>query len=254
MRRLIIHGFAGSLVSFLTLLGAVPVAAQTTQSLAASQTWDYVVLGNSIGTLWFEHYGAMIESDQSVEVNYHNYYVPRQKASALLASVTTDPDLQNDIANAEIITIGIGFADMRWAVTMWGSERRNPDSEGMNEAIGEFCRTYDALLAEVISLADPTAIIQTMDVYFPYVRSHEERGIYESTKQDWARFNECILASGRRYGVSVAQVHEAFNGPLGDDDPAEKGYLDFWGKHSSEEGMQVIAEQFQILGYEHRLP
>ena len=253
MRRLLVHMFAGILATFFILLGVVPVAAQTTRSLADPPTWDYVVLGNSIGTLWFEHYGAMIESDQSVKVIYHNHYVPRQKASALLANVTSEPDLQNEIADAEIITIGIGFPDMRWAITMWGSERRNPDSEGMNEAIREFCLAYDNLLAEVISLADPTVIIQIMDVYFPYVRSHKDRGIYESTKQDWARFNECITAAGRRHMVSVAQVHEAFNGALGDDDPAEKGYLDFDGKHSSEEGMQVIAEQFRSLGYERLL-
>ena len=165
MRRLLVHMFAGILATFFILLGVVPVAAQTTRSLADPPTWDYVVLGNSIGTLWFEHYGAMIESDQSVKVIYHNHYVPRQKASALLANVTSEPDLQNEIADAEIITIGIGFPDMRWAITMWGSERRNPDSEGMNEAIREFCLAYDNLLAEVISLADPTVMIQIMDVY-----------------------------------------------------------------------------------------
>ncbi|PUB11104.1 SGNH/GDSL hydrolase family protein [Yoonia sediminilitoris] len=253
MRRQLFHRFAGSLAAFFFLLGVVPGAAQTTRSSADPQTWDYVVLGNSIGTLWFEHYGAMIESDQSVKVIYHNHYVPLQKVSALLANVTGEPDLRNEIADADIITIGIGFADMRWAITMWGSERRNPDSEGMNEAIREFCLTYDSLLAEVVSLAGPTVIIEAMDVYFPYVRSHKDRGIYESTKQDWARFNECIMAAGRRHRVPVAQVHEAFNGPLGDDDPAEKGYLDFDGKHSSEEGMQAIAEQFRSLGYERLL-
>ena len=50
----------------------------------AGRTWDYVVLGGSIGTQWMEHYGAMIEADLSVEVVYHDHYFPFKKVSELL--------------------------------------------------------------------------------------------------------------------------------------------------------------------------
>ena len=242
-------GFLGALTTA-ALISAMPSARADGRSPdVAGQAWDYVVLGSSIGTQWSGHYGTLIETDLSVQVIYHDYYFPFKKVLALLNDVTENPKVRDDIANAEIITIGVGFADMRPAITMWGSERKNPDSEGMNKAIHEFCVTYYAMLAEVVSLAAPSAIVQIMDFYFPYVAAHKDRGIYESTKKDWKRFNECIFAAGRRHGVPVAQVHNAFNGPLGDDDPLAKGYLDAGGKHSSEEGMRVIAEQFRSLGY-----
>ncbi|SMX24060.1 SGNH/GDSL hydrolase family protein [Boseongicola aestuarii] len=232
-----------------SLSGATFAKADETPSGVAGQTWDYVALGGSIGAQWMKHYGALIESDLSVEIVYYDHSFPFQKVSALREKVTGEPNIREDIVNAEVITIGVGFADMRPAITLWGSERKTPDSEGMNGAIHEFCLAYDAMLSEVVSLAAPTTIVQIMDFYFPYVEAHRDMGIYESTKQDWKRFNECIATAGSRHGVAVAQVHKAFNGPLGDDDPAKKGYLDSGGKHSSEEGMQVIAEEFRRLGY-----
>ncbi len=62
-------------------------------------------------------------------------------------------------------------------------------------------------------------------------------------------FNDCIVRAGRRYGIPTARVFRAFDGPSGDEDPAERGYLAADGRHPSEKGKVLIAEELRKLGY-----
>jgi lysophospholipase L1-like esterase len=111
------------------------------------------------------------------------------------------------------------------------------------------------MLTELLSLTSPTdTIIRTMDFYYPYVVKDQERGIYDQTKRYWQEFNKCIIQVSRNHGVPVANVFEAFHGSSGNEDPGERGYLAWDGKHSSEEGMKVIAEEFRKLGYGYAAP
>ena len=55
------------------------------RSAKEEKTWDYVILGSSIGTWgWTEYYGDYIENDLGVNIVSHSYYVPSQRASMLL--------------------------------------------------------------------------------------------------------------------------------------------------------------------------
>jgi len=51
-----------------------------------------------------------------------------------------------------------------------------------------------------------------------------------------------------------AKVHEAFNGPAGDEDPAGKGLLAFDGFHANKAGHALMAELLRDLGYVPLLP
>ena len=93
-----------------------------------------------------------------------------------------------------------------------------------------------------------------MDFYYPYVGRDREKGIYDQTKRYWQEFNESIVEVARKHGIPVAKVFQAFHGSDGTDDPVKKNYLDQDGRHSSEEGMRVIAAEFQKLGYEYAAP
>ena len=89
------------------------------RSAKEEKTWDYVILGSSIGTWgWTEYYGDYIETDLGVNIVRHSYYVPSQRASMLLQNLQNKEELRDDIRNAEVITIGVGFADMRFGFTM----------------------------------------------------------------------------------------------------------------------------------------
>lgn len=214
------------------------------------ETWDYVVLGSSIGTWWTKYYLELIESDLGVKIQYHYYYVPSQPVSALLANVMNNKQLREDVRNAEIITIGVGSADMFKAIDDY-SKFSQSDRQKLEEAVEIFRETYNSMLSEVVSITSPTdTIIRIMDFYFPWVGRYKEMGVYSSVKQYWMKFNECIIQAGSQYSIPVAHVFEAFNGPLGDDDPADKDYLSLDGKHPNVKGMKLIAEEFRKLGYQ----
>jgi lysophospholipase L1-like esterase len=274
-----------NVIFFLSILLLIIPIHQAT----AEETWDYVILGSSIGTRgWTEYYGDYIETDLGVTIVRHDYYVSDQKASMLLKSLiiedygsaneeeqvpndaertmeeklmaaliqdTVDKmmakaeELRDDIINAEVITIGIGFADMRDVIQLYGAGGSN-QRQRINEKLKTFRETYDAILSEILSLNNSTdTIIRVMDFYCPYVQSHKDSGIYEDTKHHWMEFNKIITEVAEKHGIPVAKVFHAINGPHGDSDPNEKGYLSDE-IHLSDEGYQVVAKLFRELGYE----
>jgi len=220
----------------------------------AGETWDYVILGSSIGTWWAENYGALIEADLGVKIVYHSYYVGGQPVGQLLQNVIRYEKLREDIRNAEVITIGSGVYDMYFdAISRYTSGAIN--RQEMEKKVKAFRETYGSMLDEVLSLASPSdTIIRTMDFYYPYVGKDQEKGIYNQNKRYWQKFNKSIVQAARKRGIPVATVFAAYNGLDGNDDPVDKGYIASDRLHPSEEGMKVIAEEFRKLGYEYTSP
>jgi lysophospholipase L1-like esterase len=220
----------------------------------AGETWDYVILGSSIGTWWAEYYGDLIESDLGVKLIYHDYYVSAQPVSGLLENIRNDERLREDIKKAEVITIGIGFADM-YIDAIRGYTFGSYDRQEMEQKVKAFRETYDSMLDEVLSLASPSdTIIRVMDFYYPDVGKDQEEGIYKQNKRYWLKFNKCIIKSARERNIPVANVFTAYNGLDGNEDPVEKGYIADDRLHPSEDGMDVIAEEFRKLGYGYASP
>ena len=214
------------------------------RSAKKEKTWDYVILGCGKGTWgWTEYYGDYIETDLGVTIVRHDYIWPGLWASMLLENLQNKEELRDDIINAEVITIGVGFFDM-YNATLYSPHL-------INEKLKTFRETYDAILSEILSLNNSTdTIIRVMDFYCPYLRLYTDRGIYEDTKRYWMEFNKCIAEVAEKYGIPVAQVFQAMNGVHGDDDPREKGYLVPGGKNLSDEGYKVVAKLFREIGYE----
>ena len=214
------------------------------RSAKKEKTWDYVILGSSIGTWgWTEYYGDYIKNDLGVTIVRHDYFMPTQMASMLLENLQNEEKLRDDIVNAEVITIGIGFADMD-TILYYPPHR-------INEELKTFKETYDAILSEILHLNNSTdTIIRVMDFYCPYVKYHKELGIYEDTKRYWMEFNKCIVEVAEKHSIPVARVFKAMNGIHSDDDPQEKGYVVPGGKNLTDEGYKVVAKLFRELGYD----
>jgi hypothetical protein len=229
-------------IAFITILFPISLI----RSAKKEKTWDYVILGGIEGTLgWTEYYGDYIETDLGVTIVRHDYMWPKQWASMLLENLRNKEELRDDIINAEVITIGIGFADMNYAALY--------STHPINEKLKTFRETYDAILSEILSLNNSTdTIIRVMDFYCPHLHLYTDRGIYEDKKRHWMEFNKCIAEVAEKHGIPVAQVFQAINGVHGDDDPNEKGYLasDEYEYYLSDEGNKVVAKLFRELGYE----
>ena len=227
-------------IAFITILFPIsPI-----RSAKKGKTWDYVILGCDIGAWgWTEYYGDYIETDLGVTIVRHDYMWPTQLASMLLENLQNKEELRDDIINAEVITIGIGFADMD-TILYYPPHR-------INEELKIFKEAYNAILSEILSLNNSTdTIIRVMDFYCPYLHLYTDRGIYKDTKRYWMEFNKCIAEVAEKHGVLVAQVFQAINGVHGDDDPNEKGYLASDGQYLSDEGYWVVAKLVRELGYE----
>ncbi len=239
------------------LLGVCPsVEAQSpvTQSAVEGQTWDYVVLGSSIGTWWSKNYGRLLESSLSVRIVYHDYAVGEQTIANLLSNVMSKERIREAIRGAQVITIGCGFQDTSAAIidaVYFGPY----DPKRLDQKVKDFQVAYDSMIDEVLKLASPSrTMIRLMDFYCPFVRVYKEHATYDVIKQYWMKFNDCIIQAGRRAGIPVAQVFAAFNGPDGNDDPVVKGYIAGDGKHPSDLGKDAIAAEFCKLGYECARP
>jgi hypothetical protein len=135
-------------IAFITIL--FPVS--STRSAKKEKTWDYVILGGAIGTWgWTEYYGDYIETDLGVTIVRHDYHWPMQWASMFLEDLQNKEELRDDIINAEVITIGVGFYDMNYAVLY--------SSHPINEKIKTFRETYDAIFSEILSFTKTQNVI-----------------------------------------------------------------------------------------------
>jgi len=242
-------------VGVLLLLGTcVTTKMETAPPELAAETWDYVILGSSIGAWWAEYYGDLVESDLGVKLVYRNHWAPGQLVWELLRNIRIDETLRSDIKEAELITIGVGINDMFYEIET-SVAGGLVDKDRLSKKLDTLRETYDTMLTELLSLTSPTdTIIRTMDFYYPYIGRDQEKGIYSETKRWWQEFNKRIVEVAGKHGIPVAKIFEAFHGSGGNDDPAEKNYLDADGRHSSEEGMKVIAAEFHKLGYEYASP
>jgi lysophospholipase L1-like esterase len=221
-----------------------------TQSANKEKIWDYVILGSSIGTRgWPKYYGDYIENDLGVTVVSHNYSTNYQGPSELLETLRNKEELIEDVRNAEVITIGVGFNDMYNAVRFHGAGGSNQPQK-IAEKLKSFREDYNAALNEIISLSSENTLIRVMDYYCPYAQSHKDSGIYEDTKHHWMEFNKVISEVAEKHDVPIAQVFQAMNGEDGNADPNVQGYLSSDGKHLSDKGYQVVAKLFRELGYD----
>jgi hypothetical protein len=176
--------------------------------------------------------------------------------------VQNDEKLRADIRQAELVTIGVGFADMYFdCMTDYpglGTHERKQRKESrrkVEKKVQIFRETYDALLDEVLDLASSTdTVIRVMDFYFPFVAMYREMGIYDETMHYWKAFNECIINSARKHNIPVAHIFLLFNGANGDEDPVEKGWIAYDGLHPNEIGKELIAAEFRKLGYQYIEP
>jgi len=117
--------FIVALIVIVFIIIIIPIS--PIRSAKKEKTWDYVILGSYLETCgWTEYYGDYIETDLGVTIVRHDYMWPSQLASMLLENLRNKEELRDDIINAEVITIGVGFYDMNYA-TSYSPHRINEE-------------------------------------------------------------------------------------------------------------------------------
>ncbi len=262
-----------TLVVFLALFAAtVPSPA------AAAGGWKYTALGDSIGTGLFAFKGYVpryrdyAAADTGVSVSLTNLSQNGWTSTDLLNALKTNSTFRSSVQGSQIVTWDIGGNDLRAARDSYkGGTCGGADNQDcLRATIKSLESNWDGIAAEILTLRPiSSTIIRTMDIYNPYVNTdkaadswHDDNGdlvddgpggptdfVIFKTYLD--QVNTYIAGTRTRFGIPVAGVYAAFNGPDGTADPSDspRRYITFDGLHPNDTGHKVIADLLRGLRY-----
>jgi len=239
----------------------VPLAQNAATAVAENSdtTWDMVVLGDSLlagdmSTLP-EAYAAYIEEDLGVEVEIQNLAVGGETTGSLLANVSKYPWYREPLQEAEIVLISVGGGDLpRMAKRFFGGECGGTDNQDcLREQLEDSKANWDALLAEVVLLADPRETL--IRPIIPGILEYYAR-VYKNQTDDIEVYNSYVIAlyehiarSCAEWDIPALDLYALYDGPNADPSlPQIAGTGD--GVHVSDKGDAVIAGLLRKLGYD----
>jgi len=217
----------------------------------ATAEWLYVALGDSEAVCcgirsYPEYYAEFIEQDLNVRVSLRNLGASGITSEDLLRRLGRE-DYRNLIKEAQVVTFVITMNDLLLCA--------QGDRECAEEKLTTAMANYTAIIEEILTLTSTEdAIIRTQTYDNPFVNEWKEQGVFEERKSMMDRWNGQIVEIATQYGIPVARVYRDFNGPNGDQDPGDKGYISTDGFHNNDAGARRMAQLLQELGYEPLAP
>ncbi|TFF94265.1 SGNH/GDSL hydrolase family protein [Candidatus Thorarchaeota archaeon] len=231
------------------------------------ETWNLVSLGDStptgygVGTenSYVSIYAKYIEEDLGIHVAVHNWATNETRTVADWAeAIRHDEQLREDLMNAQVITIWLGWHNVIPSITVHGENSsieltRTLDVHRLREATHPMRDSYNRLLSEIVALAPPhEARILIADVGIPalFVRTYKEYGVFDEFKKHaYESWREYIIQSAGKYEVFVVHTSEVVNDPNHDQQMAPE-YMQADGIHFNEAGHKLIAQIHREIGYE----
>jgi lysophospholipase L1-like esterase len=222
--------------------------------------WDLVVLGDSLVaedmSVLPELYAQHIEQDLGVKVEIHNLAIGGETTDSLLKNVQKYPWYREPIQEAEVILISVGGGDFaRRELRYFGGDCGGSDNqECLREELARAQRDWDALLAEISSLASPSdTLIRPIipGLLQIYARLYKDRPAEVDAHNSYVVDLYAYMArSSERLGIPVLNLYQLYDAPGADPGlPEIAGTGD--GIHVSDEGDAVIADLLRGLGYEY---
>jgi lysophospholipase L1-like esterase len=216
----------------------------------------YTALGDSV--TWQNHYvaaySAYLAADLGTEVSVANFGTPSWLSASLLFALREDQAMRASVAEADVITIFIGLNDFQWMRGQYldaDSAFCPPPKDGCMPAVVDwFTANWTAIIQEIRSLNNSTGTaVRALTIYNPYVAEDSAQGNFAYFDSYLQQMNAVIDSSGAR-GVRVADVHDAFNGPGGDQDATAMGFFTAPDVlHPNVDGHERIAHELRAQGY-----
>jgi lysophospholipase L1-like esterase len=245
-------------LSVLLLSSLTGCGSGTTGDNPGAASWDYTALGDSLasGVLaqegYVPRYASYTNQDTGSNINTINLGVPGWHSGDLLNALQTDPILRNHIANSQVVTWDIGGDDVANAHNHYtqGTCGGTDNLDCVRNAVTSFEQNWSAIITQLLALRGTSnTIIRTMDIYNPYVASDMQKGIFTTLEPYLDEVNNYIHTTAAANGIPVANVHQAFNGGNGTQDPIAQGLIAVDGFHPNDAGHKLIADQLRVLGY-----
>lgn len=263
MRHKLLQVIAWAWVALLSVSCTTPTTSPESAATAIAEsgdtTWDLVVLGDSLlddeMSVLPELYAAHVREDLGVEVEIHNLATPGESTQSLLANVSKYPWYQEPVQEAEVVLISVGGGDLpRQEKRYFGGSCGGADNQDcLRKQLEASQSAWDALLAEVTSLASP--IDTLIRPIIPGVLEVYAR-LYKDRPEDVDAYNAYVVIlydhmaqSCRERDIPVVNLYqiESEQGL-----PEEFGTGD--GVHVSDKGDAFIAGLLRELGYKYSSP
>jgi len=247
----------------------MPKNAATLIAERGDTKWDLVALGDSTPTgygvgaqnLYINLYSSYIGEDLGVGVVVHNW-ATNSTRSVLdwVEVIMTDDGLREDLRNAEVVTIWLGWHDLIPSIGVIGKGglcyvRDEIDLDCFRRVTDPMEQGFDDLLFEITSLASPNeTLILIADMGNPFVNAWIEYGTLDTLKgpayEDWRNY---LIEAAKKYKVQVVYTYHALNGPNGNI-PISSEYLMPDRLHFNKLGHKLLADLHREVGYEFSSP
>jgi lysophospholipase L1-like esterase len=237
-------------------------AAPSSTSTPIVTGWDYVALGDSnpggfgVTQPYVKIYGNYIAKDLGVEVRVHNWAFNGAKTASLLAKLGTNTELQQDIREAEVVTIDIGANDWTSVLHTYPAHKcgGTDNQDCLRRLIQSYKENLDAVLNEIAKLhgKDSKPLIRIVDLYMSncdYPNIYGTSGIFKDIKPYLDQFNADIAQAARVHDGLVVPLYLTMNGRTGDQNPLE--YIQNDQCHLNPNGHRTVADMLRELGYEN---
>ena len=254
-REMKLLGAAGSLLVIL-LSGC---GSSSRSSSGNPDHWQYTALGDSLafGVLdpqggYVRRYKDDITADTGVNVTLIDLGVNGAHSGDLLNSLQKNAAFTSNISSSQVVTWDIGGDDLLHAIDLFQNRQCGgaDNLDCVRSAVSSFMTNWDAIVNKILALRDKNnTIIRTMDIYNPFVAKLMVQGTFNTVEPFLDQVNQHIAASAQANGIPMAQVHLAFNGPSGTEDPIAKGLIAIDGVHPNDAGHEAIANALRQLGY-----
>lgn len=235
---------------------ASPPAAQPTASPTA--VFDLVWFSDSSVDA-AELLAPRIEQALGVEVRIHDFWGPATRGSAVfIAEMTEVEAVEQALVDAEMIVL---YANP--ALTEAGDKTgevcippdptpRDPPPVFTSADFEPFAERLRFIYDRIFYLRGArtrTVIIRAVDAYVASLSHWKLAGIEPECTADWEAWTSTARAVAAEFGVPMASMYDAFNGPNHDEDPLAKGLLGPDRMHPSAAGSKLQVDVLDALGY-----
>jgi len=200
--------------------------------------------GDPTGVGWVGYYSRSLQQKLNEQTGVTNLAVDGKTSDELLSELRSDPTTQQDVADADVVLIGIGGADLNagdahlQAGTCKGKDCYVP-------VLRAFGRNFDAIVTQVAALRHAPTVIRAItlpnalpgaeSVIPPFVTP--EIALYQAATE-----TRIICQTMEKYGGRCVDVLHAFNGPSGSGDAYKTGLMNLQDCcYASAKGQELIA-------------
>lgn len=250
--------FAAAVVLSVVLAGCATGSEDKAENAASADQWQLVWFSDSAAWGVASNWASTIEKQLDVKVQVFDYIAYGSGGAAnLLDRIESDAAVRKQIAGAEVVVIyaaaqSSGIPRAHEAVCMSRSRDKPAKAGRLSQ---DELRAYRGMLTSIYDRVfqlrggEPT-IVRAMDLYVPVIADWRKAGVYRDCTAGWEAAANTHRDVAAEFGVPMASLYDAFNGPNHDRDPVARGLIAPDGIHTSEKGQALVQATLDALGYE----